>query len=213
MKIIFDYDLSKDVWCLLNKGKSSINSPTPTKEYEKLTKDFGENPTEDDTKIFIEKFISDNNINKNEIIKKYQNDWDSISDRFQNIVEKVFEISLSKDITAYLSINSRCPYNIDENYFFISIQNDLRTRKTAMHELWHFYTWYKFGLIWEDKIGKEKYNEIKESLTVLLNIECKDLLPDGILDKGYTQHQELRDKILKLWEETKDINKLWNSLI
>lgn len=213
MKVIFEYNQEKDIWCLLNKGKSSINSPYPTRIYKELEKDFGENPTENDIKIFIEKFISNNNFNIKDFVEKYQKDWESISDEYQKIAEKIFKVSLSKDINAYLTINNRCPYNIQESFFFVTMPSDLQLRKIIMHELWHFYTWYKFGHTWESKIGKEKYNEIKESLTVLLNTECKYLMPEGIIDKGYPQHKELREKILKLWGETKDIDKIWNNLV
>lgn len=213
MKVTFEYNQEKDIWCLLNKGKSSINSPTPTKVYEKLEKDFGEKPIEDEAKTFTEKFISDNNFSVKDFTEKYQKDWGSISDEYQKIAEKIFQVSLPKDIMAYLTINNRCPYNIKDNFFFVNIPDELHLRKIVMHELWHFYTWYKFGYIWEGKIGKEKYNEIKESLTVLLNTECKYLMPEGISDKGYPQHKELREKIFKLWEETKDIDKVWNNLV
>lgn len=213
MKVTFEYNQDKDIWCLLNKGKSSINSPTPTKIYGNLIKDFGDNTNEKDTKFFIEKYISDNNINTKEIVEKYQKNWNCISNEFQRIAEKIFGISLNKDIKAFLTINDRCPYNIRESSFFVTMPNDLYLRKVAMHELWHFYTWYKFGITWEDKIGKEKYNEIKESLTILLNVECKDLLPENIIDKGYTQHEELRKKIISLWKETKDIDRVWNNLV
>jgi hypothetical protein len=40
-----------------------------------------------------------------------------------------------------------------------------------MHELWHFYTWYGLGVDQEERLGKEKYNDLKEALTVLINIE------------------------------------------
>jgi len=213
MKVIFEYNQAKDIWCLLAKGKSSNNSPSPTKIYINLIDDFGLNPTESYTKIFVEKYISDNNIVINDFINKYQEEWSIVSDKYQKIAEKIFGVSLPKDIIAYLTINDRCPYKIKENFFFVTMPSDLHLRKIIMHELWHFYTWYKFGHIWEDKIGKEKYNEIKESLTVLLNVECKDLMPEEISDKGYPQHKELREKILKLWEETEDIDKVWDNLI
>lgn len=77
-----------------------------------------------------------------------------------------------------------------------------------MHELWHFYTWYKFGFEWEEKLGKEKYNNLKESLTVLLNVECVNLLKEKVYDNGYPQHQELRKNILKIWNKNKDIDYL-----
>ena len=81
-----------------------------------------------------------------------------------------------------------------------------------MHELWHFYTWYKFGESEQERIGAKKYNNVKESLTVLLNIECKDLLPEGIEDTGYPQHQKLREEIKILWEEKPDIDFVWESI-
>lgn len=42
--------------------------------------------------------------------------------------------------------------------------------------------------IWQSlgrKNRQGKYNKIKEALTVLLNIECKDLLPEGVTDNDY----------------------------
>ncbi len=213
MKVVFDYKREKDIWSLINFGKKSGNSGLSTKIYEKFVQDHGENLTEKNANFFIEKYISENNLKVEKYIRKYQEDWDTISDDFQKRAEKIFGVSLSQDVIAYLSVNSRCPYNIEKNYFFVSFPADLRLRKTTMHELWHFYTWYKFGVIWEEKIGKQKYQDIKEAFTVLLNVECKDLFPKKIIDEGYSQHQELREKIMKVWLETKDIDKVWDSLI
>ncbi len=210
MKLTFKYDLNKDVWCLLNKGKSSDNSPTPTKVYEQLVAFSGENPTEDDAKNFIQKYISENNIDIPGMIEKYKSEWENISERYQSIAEKVFGISLKDDVTVYLTVNNRCPYSIEENYFFLCLTTSGFETKICMHELWHFYTWYKFGVEWEEKIGAQKYNEIKESLTVLLNVECKELLPKDVYDRGYDQHQELRQKILQLWTEGKNIEEIWD---
>lgn len=82
-----------------------------------------------------------------------------------------------------------------------------------MHELWHFYTWYGLGADQEERISKEKYNDLKEALTVLLNVEYKDLLPEGMTDTGYPQHQEIRQRILKYWEKDRNIQNLWNCLV
>jgi hypothetical protein len=213
MRIIFKYNQEKDIQCLLKYGKGVTFYPTPTKEYEQFVKDFGKEATENEAKIFIKKLIIDNNINIDEIVLKYQNEWGEIADEFYKIAERIFDISLSSDITAYLTINDRCPYSIGNNYFFVRVQKKLWVKKTTMHEMWHFYTWYKFGITWEEKIGKEKYNDIKEALTVLLNVECKNLLPKDINDEGYIQHKELREKIIELWKETKNIDIIWNSLV
>ena len=82
----------------------------------------------------------------------------------------------------------------------------------TMHELWHFYTWYGLGVGQEEKLGKQKYNDLKESLTVLLNKECADLFPIDFTDKGYPQHKELREKILKFWSNDKNVFNLWKYL-
>ncbi len=215
-KINFTYDREKDVWCLLNKGKSSSNSQTATKVYEELVRACGENATSDAVSAFIDTYIADKGIDIPALITKFENDWSVVTDEYHVRAERVFGTTLSQDVTAYLTVNTRCPYSIENNYFFVSMLNAW-ARKTVMHELWHFYTWQRFGSDYEARLGKQKYNDIKEALTVLLNIECADLLPEGVTDTGYPQHKKLRERIVEIWEDTKDIEKVWaqseNSLI
>ncbi len=211
MKLNFAYKKDEDIWVLLNKGKSSNNSPNPTKVYEQLVEFAGKNPDKNSTSDFIDKYIQDNNIDINKCIEQYQKDFDKISGNFKKIAEKVFDVSLPKNVTAYLTINNRCPYSVNQNLFFVSISSNT-AMKTVMHELWHFYTWYKFGADEQERIGAQKYNDIKEALTVLLNVECKHLLPDNVEDTGYPQHQELRDKIVNLWTKNPDIDFIWKKL-
>ncbi len=210
MKITFKYDLNKDVWCLLNYGKESTNSQIPTKVYEKLVFQFGENPTNEEVEIFLEKYYKENKIDIGKCIISYQQEWDKISDKYKNKSEKIFGVQLKNEVIVYLTANNRCPYNIPENFFFVSVSNTTM-RKIVMHELWHFYTWFKFGVTEEEKIGKQRYNETKESLTVLLNVEFPDLM-NGLIDSGYPQHQEIRNKILDIWKENKNMEDLWEKL-
>lgn len=212
MKVTFTYEKEKDIWCLLNFGKASGNSSFATKEYIEFTKEEGENLNTEKISHFIDTYIEKNKLNINSYIVEYQKDWDTVAETYNTIAERVFGITLNNDVTAYISINSRCPYNISENYFLVAMPS-YSARKTAMHELWHFYTWYKFGITWEEKIGKQKYNDIKEALTVLLNSECKEILPEGIVDRGYPQHEVLREKILDLWKENKSIEYVWTEVV
>ncbi len=212
MSVIFTYDHSQDISCLLTYGKTSLNSPTLTKIYKELVAKRGENLSEEIASDFIHEYVSQHNIKVEELADEYSKDWNVIADIFQKRAEWIFQIALPKDITAYLTINDRFPYSIKNNYFFVST-SPYSMRLTVMHELWHFYTWYKFGVIWEQKIGKEAYNDIKEALTVVLNIVCKDLLPQDIQDEGYSQHQELRNKILEIWSTCQDIEALWEKLV
>lgn len=212
MQVNFTYNKDKDIWCLLNKGKSSNNSQNSTKQYEQLVVAFGDNLTEESVSAFIDKYITENNIDTPSRLADFQKDWDSVSVEFQKRVETIFGVALPNNMIAYLTINSRCPYNIQDNFFYVTVQSS-QARRTVMHELWHFYTWYGLGADQEEKLGKAKYNDLKEALTVLLNIECKDLLPEGVVDTGYPQHQEIREKILQYWEKDKNIKNLWNYLV
>jgi hypothetical protein len=82
-----------------------------------------------------------------------------------------------------------------------------------MHELLHFYTWQVFFEELKRKgLSGLRYNDIKESLTELLNLEFSDLMGGGV-DKGYGQHQEMRKKIRDLWPKNKDIKALVNNLV
>jgi len=209
MKVTFSYDKQKDIWCLVNYGKGSMNSNTPTKVYEKLVALYGENPSEENVSDFIDSYLKENEIDIGNYVLDYQNKWDQIADTYNKKSESIFGVSLEKNITVYLTINNRCPYNIGESHFFVSVPA-YSMLKTAMHELWHFYTWYKFGAEQAEKLGVQKYNDLKEALTVLLNVEYKDLLTQGVVDAGYSQHAELRSKILEYWEKDRNINNLWN---
>ncbi len=211
MKLRFTYDRSKDIWCLLKKGKSSNNSQQPTKQYSLLVERYGVQPTENDVGVFIDEYMTQQKIDPSRFISELEKEWVSISSEFQKRAEDVFGVSLPCDVTVYLTINGRCPYSIDESFFF-AILGYSQTRRTIMHELWHFYTWHGLGIDQEEKIGKAKYNDLKEALTVLLNVECKDLLPEGVQDGGYPQHQELRNHILEYWQSDRNLKKLWNHI-
>lgn len=213
MKLTFTYERDRDIWCILQYGKTSLNSPLPTKIYEELIKEQGDTPSVKNTSMFIDSYLSTHHINTEQMRDTLQQKWDTISSLYQKKAEEIFGITLTNDVTVYITINDRCPYSIEEDMFFVSLAYPHAANKTAMHELWHFYTWYKYGVEWEAKLGESKYNELKEALTVLLNVECKDLLPEGISDRGYPQHQELRARILELWSKEKNMDTLWQTLV
>jgi hypothetical protein len=208
--IFFTYDRDKDVWCLLNKGKSSNNSPTATKTYQDLVSRYGEDPTAEQASIFIDEYIKHKGIDMLDLCKKFKQEWALVEKEYHKRAERVFGVALKNDITVYITVNNRCPYNIQGNYFFVSAFNTF-ARRMIMHELWHFYTWQRLGADVEERLGKQGYNDIKESLTVLLNSECADLLPEGVNDAGYPQHHDLRDKVFEVWNETKNIKDVWSA--
>lgn len=209
MNLIFSYNKEKDIDCILRVGPKSSNSPNPTETYKKIVSQYGENPSREQISEFIDKYIEGRKYTADEYISKYQKDFDEIKDRYIKSAEKVFGVKLDENVTAYLTAAGRYPYNLEQYFFFVGFGG--RSNPVAIHELWHFYTWKVFGLEEERKIGMKKYNDIKESLTVLLNLECQDILEEE--DEGYPQHQEYRKEISKLWKEGKDIKDIWNHMV
>ena len=139
--------------------------------------------------------------------------WKIAEPIFIERVEKIFGISYPAPITTvYLTHNERCTYNIQENYFFVKIGSEF-SNNTIMHELLHFYTRHAFGKkLLDEGLSKLAYNDAKESLTELLNLEFPDLL-NGKSDNGYPQHKEMREKVRALWLKQKDISFLIQELV
>ena len=191
MKLNFRYDLDKDIENFIKSSKSK-NDKKPTSIMEEYIEEYGESFDETNLKTFILNKTEDIDIDGK--LRDIEDDWSKIEDEFISISQKIFDTSLNlEDVTVYLSLNSRCTYNIDEKYFFVCTSGTNSSNHIIMHELLHFYTWKAFG-------KKMLDNDIKESLTVLLNIEFKNLM-GGEIDKGYPQHQEMRKKISTLWRE------------
>jgi len=210
----FTYDKQKDIACLLAMGRGSQFSPSPTKVYKQLTAQCGENPTPEQASLFVEKYLLENKIDIPAFIEKCKNESGELMDNFKKTAEQIFGVKIPEGTKAYLTVNSIYPYNIEKNFFYTAISNSVMVINVSIHELWHFYTWYKFGKIQEES-GEEngkKYKDIKESLTVLLNSDFLNLLPEGQKDNGYPQHKELRERIGELWKQNPDIEFVWNTI-
>ena len=76
-----------------------------------------------------------------------------------------------------------------------------------MHLYFHKFYWNKI----ETEIGKEKTGDLKEALTILLNLEFKDLW--FVEDLGYESHKELRNFIMEKWKEEKDFETLLDKCV
>lgn len=212
MHVLFEYSRDRDVWAILNFGRGTRNHSQPTATWKTIVERYGTSPTEQQISDFIEQYIIEHPIDINQFGQNCQHAWDSIAERFITRAESVFKVSLPHDISAYPTIGERGPYNIENNFFMVSIHNPAPVSST-MHELWHFYTWYALDEGEERRLGRQAYNDIKESLTVLLNIECADLMPPGFMDKGYPQHQQLRARIMDTWKQERDITRVWNDAV
>jgi len=149
----------------------------------------------------------------NIFLKQVEEYWQEVgskfTERFENLTGNKFSFD---EVTVYLTTIQRCPYNYGEKWFMISfLEHPLSAVKIICHELMHFHfidnNWNNI----EKEIGKEKTDNLKEALTVLLNLEFKDLL--FFEDRGYEEHKKLREFIKIEWEKEKDYDKLIHKCI
>jgi len=82
---------------------------------------------------------------------------------------------------------------------------------TCAHELMHLQFHYYFEENLRKTITKKQFKDIKEALTILLNIEFKDILKKK--DLGYPNHKNLRDFIEKQWKKKKDFDILLDKCV
>lgn len=212
MKLVFVYNMDKDIENFIN-GTRSVNSKKPTKFQSLFSEKYGDNFETEKVKAFIEEQDKINGFDANKEIVAIEERWKIAESIFIERVEKIFGTPYPAPlITVYLTHNERCTYNIEENYFFVRIGSEF-SNNTIMHELLHFYTWHALGKkLLDNGLSKLVYNDVKESLTELLNLEFSDLL-NGKPDSGYSQHQEMRAKVRALWEKQKDISFLIQELV
>ncbi len=207
MITVFKYDFEKDVDNFI-RGTRAKNSSKVTKLQQVYIDKYGTNYDRSKVQEFLKDQIRTTVFDAEKVAMEIEADWRKIEGEFITRVEKMFGLNYpAPEITAYLTTNQRCTYNIAENYFFVYFASKF-PNLTIAHELFHFYTWqaYRDDLI---KAGRDEnqYNDLKESLTELLNVEFSDLL-DGAHDDGYPQHIEMRNQIKELWRETGDLRKV-----
>lgn len=165
-----------------------------------------------DVGLFLEDFIRQNEIDVGRLSSAIAEEWSSLEANFIKQSDALFGIrSNFWPLTGYLSTNSRCTYQIGKSKFFVYMLADIPAAN-VMHELFHFYTWYAFH--WRlDEYGIDEgaYNDFKEALTVLLNVEYTNLMR-GATDRGYSQHAELRKEIRTLWLENRSLASIVDAL-
>lgn len=212
MKLRFAYDIEKDIENFI-KGTRAVNSKKPTKFQIAFSEKCGDDFEPQKIKAFIEEQDKINGFNAGKEVVAVDERWKIAEPIFIERIEKIFGISYPAPIiTVYLTHNERCTYNIEQNYFFVRIGSEF-SNNTLMHELLHFYTWHSFGKkLLDEGLSKLAYNDIKESLTEILNLEFSDLM-GGKSDTGYLQHQEMRTKIREMWQVKKDISTLIQRLL
>ncbi len=212
-KVIFKFDKEKDLynhWDLSNIGNSFKKNFQIDPQIRKIC----EGKKFDECKNKLADYLL--SLHKSKIIfiniKTVEKTWEEMEDSFFKRMDKLMKNVFREKIIAYLTTAGTCPYDPDELSFMFSLFYSLpKNLQTCGHEIMHLY-FHKF--YWEKvekQIGKEKTADLKEALTVLLNLEFKDLW--FVEDTGYEQHRELRKFIVKEWKKEKDFEILLSKCV
>ena len=217
-KVIFKFNKEKDLWNIWDtcNFKSSWNDNFLNGIHPKILelckgKNFRE--TKQELKNYQKKIHSSKLMSV--AVDSFNKAWEKINDEFFKRLEKIMKKPFCcEEITGYLTTVGRCPYNYKKNnpYFFVNFANGIfKALKTAGHEIMHIQFHNTYWKEIEEKIGKEKTADLKEALTVLLNLEFKDLWL--VRDEGYPSHQDLRKFIVSQWKKEKDFDILMEKCV
>lgn len=204
--ITFQYNLGKDADNFI-RGAQSINNNQPTKLQEEYEALYGKDFTLERVENFLKERANKLQIKFQERALEFAKGWEPIEQKFISRCEELFGIQLTDTVIVFLSQNQKCTYRWRENYFYI-YYNSTTPNKTIMHELLHFYTHRKYEYL---GIESKKFNNIKESLTVLLSIDFTDLMGE-VEDNGYRQHQEMREEVKKLRQKGLSVDEIVQNL-
>ena len=214
-EVIFKFDKEKDlynIWETCNKNSSWYDHK---KNISSTFLEICEGKEFDDCKKELEEYRAKMyNSGMIEIFaESLQKAWNKINDEFFKRLEKITKREFKfEKVNAYITTVMRCPYDYDEPSFMISFFRDLSSvLSTCGHELIHIQFHNTYWADVEKEIGREKTADLKEALTVLLNLEFKDLW--FVEDRGYDVHKELRNFISDEWKKEKDFEKLLDKCI
>lgn len=144
---------------------------------------------------YLEKAYKDNPDIIESSISKLEASWEAVGRNIIYNLEFLYQKSFPfESVTVFLTTNNIFPHNYNNRYFYITHKGVSTQLSTIKHELNHFMFYYYYDSL-EDTLGDEKYELLKESLTLFSN-------PDK---EGKPNEKELRDFFRsRLWENLDD---------
>ncbi|MEK6913441.1 MAG: hypothetical protein AABW47_02105 [Nanoarchaeota archaeon] len=182
-KVIFKFDKEKDlenIWDVANSSPcygtswkdavtENIHKICDKKKFEECKKELEK----------IMRYIHTNHlVNKN--AKLFAESWKGIEQEYFKRLEKIMNTPFyTKKINAYLTTAGRCTYDPDHNppSFFVNLFWGIPViLEVTGHELMHIqFHNSRYWNLCEKELGLTKTHDLKEALTILLDLEFRDL--------------------------------------
>jgi DNA-binding FrmR family transcriptional regulator len=214
-KVTFVFDKEKDIWNVWSTANSKSKLFDFAKKLPQKVAEAAKGKSLEECREEIQKEYMD--VYNSEILKIFINAlneaWQTIEKEYFSRIRKITGRDLSADrITGYVTTSPRCPYNEKENTFFCQFFSSLPSAlQTAGHEIMHLHFHEHYMSKVENEVGKQKAQDLKEALSVLLNFEFKDLW--SVEDRGYEIHKALRTFISTEWKKSHDFDLLLKNCI
>ncbi len=210
---MFKLDIEEDLKNIYNITNNKVygNIPSILPKILEIAKDKKFEDCKEELREYNKKIYSSPHINI--FINSVNKAWNKISEeyfnRLENITKKKFPY---EELTANITTINTCPYDPIKKSFMISLYYSLLHALNAIgHELMHLHFHHYYFEDVKKQIGNTKTHDLKEALTILLNLEFKDLW--FYEDKGYSAHKELRKFIEREWNKKKDFDKLLDKCV
>ena len=202
MKFKVYYSIEKDIWNHLNAnwkfsypryGRKGIQEkllkPYPKEYKENLAK---ASTREEATEVIKNFLLNLPNSFKNTMpiiargVEQLLNEEkDKIIGKLEKTYNKQFPFN---EITVYLTTANIHPYNYEKKWFMSGRnQSEQRHISTATHELNHFMFYYYYPYL-KDKLGEEKFEILKEALTIYTNPEGNERPTTKKLERYFREH-------------------------
>ncbi len=132
------------------------------------------------------------------VSRKLELAWKNEGSRIEDQLQKLYERKVPfKLIKIYLSSLPICPYNFEKRWIMVFGETTIKRQLQILtHELNHFMFYYYFGAL-KERLGKERFESIKEALTVFTNPEEKGYPAQQKLRAWLTEQKETIPKIIK----------------
>jgi hypothetical protein len=150
---------------------------------------------------------------KEVFLPEFQKKEKEILERLDKIHNKKFP---AKFVKLYFTSIGLGFYGGEKNGFWINISGNPQSKdywtEFLIHELMHLYfgVYYR-KICFNECLGLNEIEDIKESFTILINLEFKDVISEE--DVGYGEHKLLREFIQREWKKKKSFEKVLLSTI
>ena len=150
-------------------------------------------------KTFLNQWESKNHQKIEDVIKSLENKWE---EKGRLVLQKLEDLYIKKfpfdGITIYLTSLPLCPYSYKDKFIYICLNYTAEKQiSVLLHEFNHFMFYFYYSDL-KDKLGHEKHELLKESLSYFSNPE----------QEGKPDEKELRNLYAsKNWENIDEIIK------